>query len=112
MTKPLDCQGGEGVKLLPCPFCGEMPKLVDVCDNHSMKHVVCSASGKCGDTGLLIALAKRDGSFEKAIFAWNTRTTPDPQILVEALEDILVHEEHGCGCNSIADKALKQWRGE
>lgn len=40
------------------------------------------------------------------------RTTPDPQILVDALEDILVHEEHGCGCNSIADKALKQWRGE
>jgi hypothetical protein len=74
--------------LKPCPFCGGEVELKQVDPNDPMI-VICRKS-LCEGSGLLIALGKRDDSYDKAKKAWNTRALaamrPVNQEMLEALK--------------------------
>lgn len=59
-----------------CPFCGVEPVLKDV--DEDIQAVICK-SEICVGSGLIIAIAKRNGSFTEAIKAWNTRVYTPPK---------------------------------
>jgi hypothetical protein len=59
-------------KLLPCPFCGIIPRVFLDCYDKWDIHHACSCSGGT-QTGYLVAQAHNFSTKEEAIAVWNTR---------------------------------------
>lgn len=60
-------------KIKPCPFCGEIPKLIHISKNgEAGSQIVCC---NCGVVGKWFSVSHTYSSDDRAIEAWNRRTS-------------------------------------